>query len=69
MCIATIDNIAALSCRQALIVDETQVSRENYRLKISHLQFFFHIRFYRVHLHMSGNRTLNFSDDTYCLID
>ena len=67
MCIATIDNIAALSCRQALIVDETQVPRENYRLKARHLQFF-HIRFYRVHLHMSGNRTLNFSDDIYCLI-
>ena len=44
MFIATIDNIAALSWRQALIVDEIQVprSRENYRLKASHLQFFSH---------------------------
>ena len=67
MFIATIDNIAALSCRQALIVDETQVPRENHRLKATHLQFF-HIGFYRVHLHMSGNRTHNFSDDIYCLI-
>ena len=41
MCIATIDKTAALSCRQALIVDETQVPRENYRLKTSQLQFFF----------------------------
>ena len=42
MYIATIDNIAALSCRQALIVDETQVLRENYRLKARHLQCFSH---------------------------
>jgi len=42
MFIATIDNIAASSWRQALIVDETQVPRENYRLKASHLQFFSH---------------------------
>ena len=68
MCIATIDNIAALSCRQAFIVDETQVPRENYRLKTSQLQFIFHIRFYRVQLHMSGNRTLSFSGDIYFLI-
>jgi len=67
MFIATIENITALSWRQALIVDETQVPRENYRLKASHLHFF-HIRFYRVHLHMRGNRTLNFSDYIYCLI-
>ena len=40
MFIDTIDNIAALSCRQALIVDETQVPREKYRLKASHLQIF-----------------------------
>ena len=41
MFIATIDNIAALSCRQALIVDETQVPRENYCLKTSQLQIYF----------------------------
>ena len=29
-------------CRQALIVDETQVPRENYRLKARHLQYFPH---------------------------
>jgi len=40
MSIATIDNITALSWRQSLIVDETQVPRENYRPKASHLQFF-----------------------------
>ena len=67
MFIATIDNITALSYRQALIVDETQVPRENYRLKTSDSHFF-DIRFYRVHLHMSGNRTLNLSDDIYRLI-
>ena len=40
MFIATIDNITALTWRQALIVDETQVPRENYRLIASHLHFF-----------------------------
>ena len=44
MFIDTIDNIATLSCQQALIVDETQGPRfrENYRLKASHLQFISH---------------------------
>ena len=42
MSIATIDNMTALSCRQALMVDETQVPRENYRLKTSHLQIVSH---------------------------
>jgi hypothetical protein len=41
MFIDTIDNITALSYRQALIVDEIQVPRENYRPKASHLQFAF----------------------------
>ena len=68
MFIATIDNITALSCRQVLIVDEIQVPRENYRPKTCYFHIFFHIRIDRVHLHMSRNRTLNFSDDIYCLI-
>ena len=42
MFIVTIDNIKALSWWQAFIVDETQVLRENYRLKASELQFFSH---------------------------
>ena len=67
MFIAAIDNIAALSWRQALIVDEIQVPRENYHLKDSHLQYFFHIRFNRMHLHMSKNRTLNFMYDILLL--
>jgi hypothetical protein len=41
MFIATIDIITALSYRQALIVDEIQVPRENYHLKDSHLQYVF----------------------------
>jgi hypothetical protein len=68
MCIITIDNIAALSCRQALIVDETQVPRENYRLKARHLQFCSRkVLSSAPPYERESNSQL--SDDIYCLID